>query len=68
MEETSMIQERRLIRRARALFLDMAHVSRGQGLLEYVLIFILVTVVVFSALIFLGPAIAKIFDAVNSAL
>jgi hypothetical protein len=60
MEETSMTQWRRFVERART--------DRGQGLLEYVLIFIFVTIVVFSALIFLGPEMAKIFDNVNSAL
>jgi pilus assembly protein Flp/PilA len=42
--------------------------DRGQGLVEYALIIALVAVVVIGALILLGPAIAKIFDSINSAL
>jgi pilus assembly protein Flp/PilA len=42
--------------------------TRGQGLVEYALIIALVAVVVIGALILLGPAIANIFDSINSAL
>jgi hypothetical protein len=71
MEETSMTQWRRIAERSYMSNLTnpaRKQAGRGQGLLEYVLIFIFVTIVVFSALIFLGPEMAKIFDSVNSAL
>lgn len=42
--------------------------SRGQGLVEYVLIILLVALVVILALTLLGPAISGIFDSISSAL
>jgi pilus assembly protein Flp/PilA len=42
--------------------------SAGQGMLEYALIIALVAVVVISALVLLGPQIARILTQVSSAL
>jgi pilus assembly protein Flp/PilA len=41
---------------------------RGQGMLEYALIIALVAVVVITALVLLGPQIAKIFEDVTNNL
>jgi pilus assembly protein Flp/PilA len=41
---------------------------RGQGLVEYALIIVLVALVVVAALTLLGPAISNIFDRISSAL
>lgn len=42
--------------------------ERGQGLVEYALILVLVAVVVIAALTLLGPTISGIFSQINSAL
>lgn len=42
--------------------------ERGQGLVEYALILVLVSVVVIAALTLLGPTISDIFSDINSEL
>jgi len=42
--------------------------ERGQGLVEYALILVLVAVVVIAALTLLGPTIGNIFNTINSSL
>lgn len=40
----------------------------GQGLVEYALILAMVAVVVFAALMLLGPAIGNVFSMINNSL
>ena len=42
--------------------------ERGQGLVEYALILVLVAVVVIAVMIILGPIIGNVFSKVNSGL
>jgi pilus assembly protein Flp/PilA len=42
--------------------------ERGQGLVEYALILVLVAVVVIAVLLILGPIIANVFSNINSGL
>jgi len=42
--------------------------SRGQGLVEYALILVLVAIVVIAALMVLGPVIGNTFSTVNQSL
>ncbi len=42
--------------------------ERGQGLVEYALILVLVAIVVIAALMVLGPIIGNVFSAVNNSL
>jgi pilus assembly protein Flp/PilA len=42
--------------------------QRGQGLVEYAFIIALVAIVVFAALLMLGPALGNIFSGINSSL
>ena len=42
--------------------------EKGQGLVEYALILVLVAIVVIAALTILGPIIGGVFSQVNSAL
>jgi pilus assembly protein Flp/PilA len=42
--------------------------ERGQGLVEYALILVLVAVVVIAVLLILGPIIANVFSTINSSL
>jgi len=42
--------------------------ERGQGLVEYALILVLVAIVVFAALMVLGPVIGNSFSTVNNSL
>ncbi|MBI3162236.1 MAG: Flp family type IVb pilin [Chloroflexi bacterium] len=42
--------------------------EKGQGLVEYALILVLVAIVVIAALMLLGPMIGNTFSAVNSSL
>jgi len=42
--------------------------ERGQGLIEYALILVLVAIVVIAALMILGPMIGNTFSAINSSL
>jgi pilus assembly protein Flp/PilA len=42
--------------------------ERGQGMVEYALILVLVAVVVIAVLTLLGPAIGKIFSTINTSL
>jgi len=42
--------------------------EKGQGLVEYALILVLVSIVVVAALLILGPAIGNIFSTINTSL
>ncbi len=42
--------------------------ERGQGLVEYALILVLVAVVVIAALLILGPVVGNVFTKINSSL
>jgi pilus assembly protein Flp/PilA len=42
--------------------------ERGQGLVEYALILVLVAVVVIAVLLILGPVIGNVFSKINSQL
>lgn len=42
--------------------------EKGQGLVEYALILVLVAIVVIAALIILGPVIGNTFSKINSSL
>ncbi|MBE0681955.1 MAG: Flp family type IVb pilin [Anaerolineales bacterium] len=42
--------------------------ERGQGLVEYALILVLVAIVVIAALMVLGPIIGNVFSDINSSL
>ncbi len=42
--------------------------ERGQGLVEYALILVLVAVVVIAVLTVLGPLVANVFSTINSSL
>jgi pilus assembly protein Flp/PilA len=44
----------------------LAATERGQGLVEYALIIVLIAVVVLAILIILGPMIGNLFTKVNS--
>ena len=42
--------------------------QKGQGLIEYALILVLVAIVVFAVLMLLGPRIGNTFSAINRSL
>ncbi len=42
--------------------------EKGQGLVEYALILVLVAIVVIAALVVLGPIIGNVFSDINSSL
>jgi len=42
--------------------------EKGQGLVEYALILVLVAIVVIAVLMLLGPIIGNVFSAINSSL
>ena len=42
--------------------------ERGQGLVEYALILVLVAIVVIAALMILGPIVANVFSTINDSL
>ena len=42
--------------------------EKGQGLVEYALILVLVAIVVIAALMVLGPIIGNVFSAINDSL
>lgn len=42
--------------------------EKGQGLVEYALILVLVAIVVIAALMILGPVIGNVFSKINSSL
>ncbi len=42
--------------------------ERGQGLVEYALILVLVAIVVFAALMLLGPVLGNTFSTINTSL
>ena len=42
--------------------------EKGQGLVEYALILVLVAIVVIAALTLLGPVIGNIFSSINNSL
>ena len=46
----------------------LAPKEKGQGLVEYALILVLVAIVVIAALMILGPLIGNVFSKINSSL
>lgn len=42
--------------------------AKGQGLVEYALILVLVAIVVIAALMILGPIIGNVFTSINTSL
>lgn len=42
--------------------------EKGQGLVEYALILVLVAIVVIAVLMLLGPIIANVFSTINSSI
>jgi len=42
--------------------------EKGQGLVEYALILVLVAIVVIAALLLLGPVIGNLFSTINNSL
>ncbi|MBL8078016.1 MAG: Flp family type IVb pilin [Anaerolineales bacterium] len=42
--------------------------EKGQGLVEYALILVLVAIVVIAALTILGPSIGNVFSSINASL
>lgn len=46
----------------------LAQKEKGQGLVEYALILVLVAIVVIAALMVLGPIIGNVFSKINSSL
>ena len=42
--------------------------EKGQGLVEYALILVLVAIVVIAALTILGPSIGNVFSSINNSL
>ncbi len=42
--------------------------DKGQGLVEYALILVLVAIVVFAVLMLLGPIIGRTFSSINTSL
>ena len=42
--------------------------TKGQGLVEYALLLVMIAVLVLVALMMLGPAIGNVFDRLNSSL
>jgi pilus assembly protein Flp/PilA len=42
--------------------------EKGQGLVEYALILVLVAIVVFAALMILGPIVGNVFSTINNSL
>jgi len=42
--------------------------KKGQGLVEYALLLSLIAIVVFAALLILGPAMGNIFSSINASL
>ncbi len=42
--------------------------ERGQGMVEYALILVLVAVVVIAALTIMGPLVSNVFSTINSSL
>jgi len=46
----------------------VSSIEKGQGLVEYALILVLVAIVVFAALMILGPVIGNTFSTINHSL
>ena len=46
----------------------LSKLENGQGLVEYAFILVLVAIVVFVALLILGPALGNIFSNINTSL
>jgi len=46
----------------------LAAEERGQGLVEYALILVLIAIVVFAVLTIMGPAIGNVFSTINDSI
>jgi pilus assembly protein Flp/PilA len=55
-------------KRKEVTFMLFSPKEKGQGLVEYALILVLVAIVVIAALMILGPIIGTVFSKVNSSL
>ena len=49
-------------------FISLAREEKGQGLVEYALVLVLVAIVVFAVLMLLGPIIGGVFSTLNNSL
>jgi pilus assembly protein Flp/PilA len=49
-------------------FVNIRIAPKGQGLVEYALILVLVAIVVFAVLLLLGPVIGNAFSTINNSL
>ena len=57
-----------IIKKRRCFHMLFSPKEKGQGLVEYALILVLVAVVVLAVLLILGPIIGNVFSDVNSTL
>jgi pilus assembly protein Flp/PilA len=57
-----------VLRLARAAIRGRAHTARGQGLVEYALVLVLVAIVVIGSLTMVGRRTSEVFDQVNCTL
>jgi len=48
--------------------MKLALTEKGQGMVEYALILVLVAVVVISAVTIMGPLVGKVFSTINKSL
>ena len=46
----------------------MKRLLKGQGLVEYALIIVLVAIVIFASLLILGPVLGNVFSNINSSV
>ena len=59
---------RRFLKKGENKKMFFAPKEKGQGLVEYALILVLVAIVVIAALMILGPIIGNVFSKINSSL
>ena len=57
-----------IIKKRRCFHMLFSPKEKGQGLVEYALILVLVSVVVLAVLLILGPIIGNVFTEINSTL
>jgi len=62
------MKELSIFKRKEVLHMLFSPKEKGQGLVEYALILVLVAIVVIAALMILGPVIGNVFSKVNSSL
>ena len=64
---TEVSPDRAILKKGEAIML-VARNEKGQGLVEYALILVLVAIVVIAALMILGPIIGNTFSTINNSL